>query len=189
MPTPPLSPKPQRWQSRSDEPHPDIQALLSTFDTSSTDDGSQSVAGQSEPGPDRYLDTGGPSGHIRARTAPEIEIRTTSPSPRKGGNSVSSRSSQRSLSPLDLPSRNDLFNDTPQNVAGQSGLSRSLGRGGSVSGPRSNPSCESIYCIMANTDLQLTILAQTPHQLLSPLPLPGLHHESYPKVPANRPIL
>jgi hypothetical protein len=181
MPTPPLSPKPQRWQSRSDEPHPDIQALLSTFDTSSTDDG-KSVAGQSEPGPDRYLNTG-TSGHIRARTAPEIEIRTTSPSPRKGGASASSRSSQRSLSPLDLPSRNNLFNDTPQNVAGQSGLSRTLGRGGSVLGPRTNPYCKSAHRLAT----KLTI--QRPIQMLFHLPLPGNHHESYPKVPVNRQTL
>lgn len=146
MPTPPLSPKPQRWQSRSDEPHPDIQALLSTFDTSSTDDG-KSVAGQSDPGFERQGD-GGPPGHNRARTAPEIEIRTTSPSPQKDRSGIPlppSRSSQRSLSPLDLPSRGDLFNTKPQDVAGQSGLSRSLGRGGSVSGPRMNPTSKSQY--------------------------------------------
>jgi hypothetical protein len=146
MPTPPLSPKPQRWQSRSDEPHPDIQALLSTFDTSSTDDG-KSVAGQSDPGREKQGD-GGPSGHIRARTAPEIEIRTTSPSPQKDRSGIPlppSRSSQRSLSPLDLPSRGDLFNTKPQDVAGQSGLLRGLGRGGSVSGPRMNPTSKSHY--------------------------------------------
>ena len=144
MPTPPLSPKPQRWQSRSDQPHPDIQALLSTFDTSSTDDG-KSVAGQSDPGRERQED-GGTSGHIRARTAPEIEILTTSPSPQKDRSGIPlppSRSSERSLSPLDLPSREYLFNTKPENVGGQSGLSRSLGRGGSVSGPRINPASES----------------------------------------------
>jgi hypothetical protein len=144
MPTPPLSPKPQRWQSRNNEPHPDIQALLSTFDTSSTDDG-KSVAGQSDPGRDR-LGEEGPSGHIRARTAPEIEIRTTSPSPQKDRSGIPlppSRSSQRSLSPLDLPSRGDLFNTISQDVAAQSGLTRNLGRAGSVSGPRMNPYCKS----------------------------------------------
>jgi len=144
MPTPPLSPKPQRWQSRKDRPHPDIQALLSTFDSSSTDDG-RSVAGQSDPGRDR-LEYEGSSGHVRARTAPEIEIRTTSPSPQKDRSGIPlppSRSSERSLSPLDLPSRGDLFNTTSQDVAGQSGLSRTLTRGGSVSDPRMNPYCES----------------------------------------------
>jgi hypothetical protein len=172
----PLSPKPQRWQSRSDEPHPDIQALLSTFDTSSTDDG-KSVAGQSDPGREKFGE-GGSSGHNRARTAPEIEIRTTSPSPQKDFSGIPlppSRSSQRSLSPLDLPSRGESFNNKPQDVAGQSGLSRSLGRGGSVSGPRTNPTCEfllspqakltfsfqpqSIYLFHYRPDRQRTIIS------------------------------
>jgi len=127
MPTPPLSPKPQRWKSRSDEPHPDIQALLSTFDTSSsTDEGSISGLPNSRSEPGRGRQAGSSGGQSDGRTAPEIAIRTTSPSPRRIPlPSPHSRSSTRSLSPLDIP---------PQST----GSTSYLGRGVSVSGPRAN---------------------------------------------------
>lgn len=140
MPSPPLSPKPQRWRPRSDEPHPDIQALLSSFDDplSLTNRGQHGA--RSEPEPDRQVSSSPGHQHRRAESDVVVpEIRTTSPTPRRASPStLSSKSTQRSLSPLEPPSRSQLFGQPAEDSAGRSGLTR----GGSVSGPRANPSSE-----------------------------------------------
>lgn len=143
MPSPPLSPKPQRWRAHTDEPHPDIQALLSTFDTSTSTAGGQFLDTRSEPGHERRAasasDADDGQGHRRAESDVIVpEIRTTSPDhgrPRSPS-SISNKSTNRSLSPLEAPSRGQIFGQSAQDTAGRAGLTR----GTSVSGPRLNPS-------------------------------------------------
>lgn len=135
MPSPPLSPKPQRWRARSDEPHPDIQALLSAVDHAPMGPANRGTYGaRSEPDPAR---SASPVRHRRAESDVVVpEIRTTSPTPRRRSPSPhSTRSTQRSLSPLEPPSRAGIFGSNTQDTAGCIGLTR----GGSVSGPRANP--------------------------------------------------
>lgn len=146
MPSPPLSPKPQRWRARTDEPHPDIQALLSSVDnppTSERNRGNYGARSEPEHAPPRSVS---PSRHQHQHRRAESdvvvpEIRTTSPEPtlrRRSPSALSARSTQHSLSPLEPPSRGDIFGTTSQDTAG-----RNLMRGGSVSGPRVNLSSES----------------------------------------------
>lgn len=135
MPSPPLSPNPQRWRARTDEPHPDIQALLSSVDHPPA---RGTYGARSEP--DHLITRStSPSHHRRAESDVVVpEIRTTSPPPsqqRRSPSAHSARSTQRSLSPLEPPSRANIFGISTQDTAG-----RVLGRGGSVSGPRANPS-------------------------------------------------
>ena len=134
MPSPPISPTPRRWRSPlSSEPHPDYAALLSTFDGSSSSEGStrgfpgwrsapespsrnvRSRASSAEGSERRDVEEDTEAeGYLTAPVSPEKsstartpEIRTTPPTPQRAGQpaspTFSARSTEGRLSPLPLP--------------------------------------------------------------------------------------
>lgn len=157
----PLSPSPRRWRPRSEEPHPDFAALLSTFegtvvggDETSRPLGQPSRNDQNTVGSSKYNndnndnnnDPTTPSRHITPT------IRTISPSPDRPppallSPSASTRSSQGSSNPrVPAPRR---YGDAPDDTPGRGSLTRGYGSRSGVAGPRDPSHSMSSACSSA----------------------------------------
>ncbi|KAK4684944.1 hypothetical protein P7C73_g5216, partial [Tremellales sp. Uapishka_1] len=139
--TPPLSPVPRRWRAQSASPHPVVQQLMTSVESTSTSSTTtrwssarESRDEDEEDEVDNFLSALGSPTKSSSKSSNTPEIRTTSPSPgRPTSPTRSAISSEDRLSPLLPPNRGLIFDDQSRVTGTKGNLS---GGFGSMSGPR-----------------------------------------------------